>query len=148
MHHQCGHRDFLQIRGEIGLGEGHDAVVVGLGPSHHALAPPVLDDAFRDFRSWPVKTVERARRQVAIELRPIGGDLSLQSLDVCLPGSFVHLHLPVDMRAYSLRIVPDICALIVSERVNVSELVMPVAAAITSRLSESVLALAIAIWTV
>ena len=31
VHHQCRHRDLLQILSEVGLGEGDDAVVVGLG---------------------------------------------------------------------------------------------------------------------
>src|SRR6266849_8105502 len=84
MHHQRWYGDLLEVRGEIGLGEGHDAVVVRLDASHHALAPPVLNDAFRGFRARPVKTVEGTRRQVAIELRPVGSDLYLKSVEYFL----------------------------------------------------------------
>jgi hypothetical protein len=43
VHDQHRHVDGLEIPGEIGLGEGLDAVVMRLGAAHHALAPPVLD---------------------------------------------------------------------------------------------------------
>jgi hypothetical protein len=43
VHHQHRHGDLPQIFGEIGLGEGNDAVIMCLGPAHHALAPPVPD---------------------------------------------------------------------------------------------------------
>jgi hypothetical protein len=41
VHHQNRHGNLLQVLGEIRLREGDDAVVVCLGASHHALAPPV-----------------------------------------------------------------------------------------------------------
>jgi hypothetical protein len=45
VHHERGHRDLLEVRSEIGLRERHDAVVVRFSASHHALAPPILNDA-------------------------------------------------------------------------------------------------------
>ena len=42
---------------------------------------PILDDGLRDFRARPVVAVERPRRQVAIELRTIGGELCLQTIE-------------------------------------------------------------------
>ena len=45
VHDERRHVDDLQILGEVGFREGLDAVVVGLGAAHHALPPPVLDDA-------------------------------------------------------------------------------------------------------
>ena len=52
-----------------------------LRASHHALPPPVLDDRLRGFHPWPVEAIERPRRQVAIELRAIGRELCLQSVE-------------------------------------------------------------------
>src|SRR5437879_4828147 len=46
---QHRHVDLLQVLGEVGLGEGDDAVVVRLGAAHHALAPPVADQALGDL---------------------------------------------------------------------------------------------------
>ena len=45
VHHQHRHVDLLEVLGEVGLRERLDAVVMRLGAAHHALAPPVLDDA-------------------------------------------------------------------------------------------------------
>ena len=58
MHDQDRHGDPLEVRGEIGLGEGDDAVVVGLGPARHALPPPVIDDGFHGFHAGPVEAVK------------------------------------------------------------------------------------------
>src|SRR2546422_6121077 len=56
MHHQHRHGDLLQVFGEVPLGEGNDAVIVRLGASHHALAPPIPDHSLRGFRTRPVVT--------------------------------------------------------------------------------------------
>src|SRR5262245_47933529 len=50
VHDERRHVDGLQILGEVRLGEGLDAVVVGLGTAHHGLPPPVLDDAWDRLR--------------------------------------------------------------------------------------------------
>jgi hypothetical protein len=50
------------------------------GAAHHALSPPVLDDAPRCCRARPVVAVERAAGEIEIELRAIGGELLPQSV--------------------------------------------------------------------
>jgi hypothetical protein len=60
VHDEDRHGDLLEVLGEIGLGEGDDAVVVGLRSAHHSLAPPVLDDRLRRFHARSVEAVERA----------------------------------------------------------------------------------------
>src|SRR3712207_5090518 len=52
--------DRLQVRREVCLGKRSDAVVMGLDPTHHALSPPVADDALRKLRAVAVKSVEGA----------------------------------------------------------------------------------------
>ena len=32
VHHECGHIDLIQVLGEVGLGEGLDAVILGFDP--------------------------------------------------------------------------------------------------------------------
>src|SRR5438270_2236415 len=41
VHHQNWHVDFLQIFSEVGLRKRDDAVIMGLGPAHHSLPPPI-----------------------------------------------------------------------------------------------------------
>jgi hypothetical protein len=60
VHHQDRDRDLLEVLGEIGLGEGGEAVLVRLGPAHHRLAPPALGDRLRGLRAGPLVAVERA----------------------------------------------------------------------------------------
>src|SRR6266566_6606813 len=52
-----------------------------LRAAHHALAPPVLDDRLRGFHTRPIEAIEWPLRQVAIELRAIGRELRLQSIE-------------------------------------------------------------------
>ena len=52
-----------------------------LGPAHHALAPPVLDQAFLGFHARAVEAVKRTGRQVAEELRAVEGGLFLQPVE-------------------------------------------------------------------
>src|SRR5438477_4217459 len=52
-----------------------------LRAAHHALTPPVLDDRLRGFHARPVEAIEWPLRQVAIELRAIGRELRLQSIE-------------------------------------------------------------------
>src|SRR6267142_2809574 len=68
-----GDVDRLQVLGEVGLREGLDAVVLRLRAAHHSLAPPVVDQALRDLRARTVESVERAGRNVEVELRAVGG---------------------------------------------------------------------------
>ncbi|MDT4875809.1 hypothetical protein FQZ97_1112070 [compost metagenome] len=81
MHHQNGDRDAFKVFGEVGLGEGDDAVVMSLRAAHHALPPPVPDDALRRLRSRAVVAVEGTRRNIVIKLRAIGRQLSLQIVE-------------------------------------------------------------------
>src|SRR3712207_1114046 len=60
VHHEHRHVDDLQVLGEVRLREGLDAVVMGLGAAHHALAPPVLDHGLGRLRAGPVEAVEGA----------------------------------------------------------------------------------------
>ncbi len=46
-----------------------------LGSAYHALTPPVFDGGLGGFHAWTVETIERTGRQVAVELRTIGGSL-------------------------------------------------------------------------
>src|SRR5216684_5266596 len=80
MHYEGRHCELLKVRNEVGLGEGDDAVVVRLDAPHHSLPPPILNDALRCFRARSVVTVEGSRRQIDIELRPVGGDLCLETV--------------------------------------------------------------------
>jgi hypothetical protein len=81
VHDQDRHRDLLQVLGEVGLGERDDPVVMGLRAAHHALPPPVLDDRLRRRGGRAVEPVERARRQIAVEVRPVGRDLDLEAVE-------------------------------------------------------------------
>src|SRR5437660_2613010 len=66
-----------------------------LRTAHHALAPPVLDDRLGGFHARPVKAIQWPLRQVAIELRAIGRELRLQSIEYFFgkaAGIFLCLH--------------------------------------------------------
>ena len=65
----------FQVFGEVGLRERDDAVVVGLRAAHHALPPPVPDDALRRLRAVAVIAVERAGGHVVVELRTVRREL-------------------------------------------------------------------------
>ena len=71
----------IVVRGEIRLGEGDDAVVVRFRAPLHALAPPILNDTFGYFSARPVITIERTCGDVAIELRPVVGNLRLKAVE-------------------------------------------------------------------
>src|SRR5438093_915567 len=95
MLHQDWHVDLLEILREVRLREGHDAVVVSLGPTHHALAPPVPDHALCGLRTGTVEAVERSGRDVVVELRSVRGDLRLKVVEHLLrqsPGIGRRLH--------------------------------------------------------
>src|SRR5204863_3547498 len=81
VHDEGRHVDDFQILGEVGFRERSDAVVVGFGPAHHALAPPVVDHALRHLRAWPVVTVEGAAGDISIELRAVGGELLAEAVE-------------------------------------------------------------------
>src|SRR5438034_4100640 len=74
MHHQHRYGDLLQVFGEVRLGKGYDAIIMRFCASHHTLTPPIPDYALRWLRTRPVITVERASRQIVIELGSVGGE--------------------------------------------------------------------------
>ena len=49
--------------------------------AHHALAPPVLNDALGFLGARAVVTVKRSGRKVYVKLRPVIRDLSLKSVE-------------------------------------------------------------------
>src|SRR5437762_3820576 len=81
MNDQNRHRDFLQVFGEVCLRERDDAVVMRLGATHHALAPPIPYDRLDRFHAGTVEAVERASRQIVIELGPVSGKLGLEIVE-------------------------------------------------------------------
>src|SRR6266851_7488866 len=81
MHNEDRHRDLLQVLGEISLRKRDDAIIVCLRAAHHTLAPPVPDYALRGFRTRSVISIERPRRHIIVELRTVGGELRLESIE-------------------------------------------------------------------
>src|SRR6266404_1136395 len=66
-----------------------------LRAAHHALAPPIPDGRFRGFHARSVEAIEWSLWQVAIELRTIGRELRLQSIEHFFgkaAGIFLRLH--------------------------------------------------------
>jgi len=54
----------MAFRSSVGLREGLDALVVGLGAAGHALPPPVLNDSRNRLRARPVEAVEGTAREI------------------------------------------------------------------------------------
>src|ERR1700722_3477629 len=52
-----------------------------LRAAHHSLAPPVLDDRLGGLHARPIEAIERTRRDIAVELRAIGRELRLKSVE-------------------------------------------------------------------
>ena len=73
MDDQRRHVELLEILGEVGLGEGLDAVVDALEAGLHPLQPEGVAQALRDLRARPVGAVERGA-EVLEELRAVGQD--------------------------------------------------------------------------
>jgi hypothetical protein len=67
MHDQRWDIELLEVLGEIGLGEGLDAVVGVLQPGLHAPQPELLQHALGDLRVWPVRAIE-LQCKVLVEL--------------------------------------------------------------------------------
>ena len=80
-HDQNRNVDLFQIFGEIGLRERDDAVITRLGAAQHALAPPIPNERLDRFHAGTVEAVERAGRQVVIELGPVSGELGLEIVE-------------------------------------------------------------------
>jgi hypothetical protein len=56
--------DHLQVLGEVGLGEGLDAIELVLDPAHPRLQPEGVAQALRDLGPRPVRAVEGDRRSL------------------------------------------------------------------------------------
>src|SRR5580704_19452463 len=54
---------------------------MGFGATHHALAPPILDDALKRFGTRPVESVERAGCDIAVELGAVGGQAGAKAVE-------------------------------------------------------------------
>src|SRR5262245_2532542 len=52
-----------------------------LGAAHHALPPPVVDHRLQHRRAWAVESVERAAREISIELRSIRRELLAETVE-------------------------------------------------------------------
>src|SRR5690606_17504772 len=81
--HQGGYVDLLQVLAEVGGRERGDRVVGVLVPALHALGPERLDQALVRRRAGAVEAVERAGRDVEVQLRAV--------LDRSLAQSVEHL---------------------------------------------------------
>src|ERR1019366_8959940 len=66
---QCWHVEFLEVFGEVRLGECLDAVKRVLMACLHTLGPEPVDHALRDLRARPVEAEERPACEVLVELR-------------------------------------------------------------------------------
>src|SRR5262249_7907901 len=72
LHDERWHIDVLQVLSEVCFRERLDTVVMSLGPAHHALPPPILDDAVERLRTRPVEPIEGGGSEFAIKLGAIG----------------------------------------------------------------------------
>src|SRR5262249_12200757 len=73
LHDERWYFDALQVLGEVRFRERLDAIVVGLGPAHHALAPPIPNNTIHRLGARSVKPVEHCRSEIAVKLSAIGG---------------------------------------------------------------------------
>src|SRR5215469_756544 len=81
LNYQRWYVDTLQVLSQVRFRECLDAIVVGLGATHHALAPPVIDYAIQWFRALPVIPVEDTGREVAIKLRAVLGQALTKAIE-------------------------------------------------------------------
>ena len=81
MHDQNRHADRFQILREVSLRERDDAVIARLGAAHHPLAPPIPNERLDRFHAGTIESIERAGRQVVIELGSIGGEAGLEIVE-------------------------------------------------------------------
>ncbi|KAG0752087.1 hypothetical protein G6F24_013812 [Rhizopus arrhizus] len=68
---QRRHIELLQVGAEIGGRERSDRIVGVLVAALHALRPPRIDQALGHLRARAVEAVERARRDVLVQLRAV-----------------------------------------------------------------------------
>src|SRR5215467_8005477 len=68
LHDERWYIDALQVLGEVRFRERLDAIVVGLGPADHALAPPIPYNTIQRLGARSVKPVEHRGSEIAIKL--------------------------------------------------------------------------------
>src|SRR5262249_22200713 len=73
LHDERWHIDALQVLSEIRFRERLDTIVMGLGPAHHALTPPILNNTIQRLGARSVKPVERFGSEIVIKLSAVGG---------------------------------------------------------------------------
>src|ERR1022692_1786561 len=72
--------DLLEVFGEVGLGEGLDAVVRALHADAHAHQPERVAQALGHGVAGPVGAVE-GRAEVLVELGPVGGEAGAEAVE-------------------------------------------------------------------
>src|SRR5215472_7231471 len=72
--------ELMEVLGEIGLGEGLDAVVGVVQPGLHAPQPELVQHALGDLGTRPVSTIE-LHGKLFVELRPVPGQAGAQAVE-------------------------------------------------------------------
>jgi hypothetical protein len=67
-----GDVEFLEVCGEVGFGEGFDAIVGALVAAHHALPPEGIDHALGGFGAGAVEAEEGSTGEVLVKLGTVG----------------------------------------------------------------------------
>ncbi len=80
MEHQGRYIELLEVLGEVGLGEGLDALVGVLETGLHAPGPELVEQALRDLGAGPVGAVERTCK-LPVELRAVLGEARTQAVE-------------------------------------------------------------------
>src|SRR5262245_54469997 len=78
--HQSRHIELLEVLGEVGLGEGLDALVGVLEAALHAPGPELVEHALRDLGAGPVGAIER-NREIPVVLRAVLGQARTESVE-------------------------------------------------------------------
>ena len=74
------HVELFEVFGEIGFGEGFDAVYDGFETDLHPLQPERVAQALRDLGAWPVGSVEW-RGEILEELRSVREDVGADAVE-------------------------------------------------------------------
>src|SRR5262245_62345702 len=74
--HERRHVEFLEVRGEIRLGERLDALIGVLRSGLHAPEPELVEDALRDFGSRPAGSIE-CYSKILVVLRAVDRDAKI-----------------------------------------------------------------------
>src|SRR6266566_590377 len=80
MKNESGNVEPLEIFREVRFGEGLDAVVMRLDPSHHSLQPPMFTDAFGSFGAREAVAIKR-KGNVLVKLSPVLRKVCAESVE-------------------------------------------------------------------